>query len=169
MSAFESGERKLIPAVLVYLRQGSRTLMIHKKQAGSIHQGKWNGIGGKMEVDESPLGAALREVREESGCVLDSSRLKALGVLQFPGFKAEKSEDWLVYVFTGEMAEEEAREVRKLCDEGELHWVETRELLGLKLWPGDRHFLPYIERREPFWGTLWYRDGEVVRHEMTKL
>jgi len=168
MNVFESGERKLIPAVLVYLEQGSRTLMIHKQQSSSFHQGKWNGLGGKIEGDESPREAALREIKEESGLTLAPLRLQARGVLQFPNFKPGKAEDWVVYVFSGSVSDAEAKAVNPVCDEGALNWVETSELLQLNLWPGDLHFLPYVQRREPFLGTLWYRDGEVVRHELIR-
>ena len=40
--------------------------MYHKKKANDIHQGKWNGLGGKFEPGESPeeLGVEC-EVLEE--------------------------------------------------------------------------------------------------------
>jgi 8-oxo-dGTP pyrophosphatase MutT (NUDIX family) len=32
--------------------------------------GRWNGIGGKMEIGESPVGAAMREFEEETGLTI---------------------------------------------------------------------------------------------------
>src|SRR4051812_11431974 len=108
---FEAGTRKVIPAVLIYIRRADRVLMIHRNSVvpGYVdyHQGKWNGLGGKCEIDESPLDAALREVKEESGIVLNESQIKALGVLQFPNFKAHKNEDWIVFVFEAELGPED--------------------------------------------------------------
>lgn len=37
--------------------------------------GKWNGIGGKMEIGESPVGAAIRELREETGLIAEKDNM----------------------------------------------------------------------------------------------
>src|SRR4051812_32531233 len=166
-NSYESGERKVIPAVLIYLRQDDRVLMIHRnsRSPGKVdyHEGKWNGLGGKCEKDESPLEAAQREVLEESGLALLPDQLKSLGVLQFPNFKADRNEDWMVFVFYGTLAKEDSRESKSQSEEGALHWVPVKDLLLLNLWPGDRLFIPYVMKSQPFIGTIWYRDQKVVK------
>lgn len=164
---FESGERKVIPAVLVYLRQEGQVLMIHRnsKAPGRVdyHEGKWNGLGGKLEKDESPLEAALREVEEESGLKLASDQIRSLGVLQFPNFKSHKNEDWVVFVFTGEVNPDQSQNLIRTSQEGDLHWIPIQDLSALNLWPGDRHFIPYVMKSKPFVGTIWYQGPEVSR------
>src|SRR5476649_2153702 len=100
---FESGARKVIPAVLVYARSEERVLLIHRVASGAaaryFHAGKWNGLGGKLELDESPMQAAKREFFEEAGVEVSEGRFSALGTLQFPNFKSQKGEDWWVTVF----------------------------------------------------------------------
>ncbi len=174
MNAFEAGERKVIPAVLLYARhkgpQDERILMIHRVPTGlggapakpDYHAGKWNGLGGKLEADESPLQAARREMREESGVDLPESAFKPIGVLQFPNFKAHKNEDWLCYVFVADLTDEQARSVPSSCAEGQLHWIPSSDIVSLNLWPGDRHFIPHVLAAKPFIGTLWY-EGQNVR------
>ena len=167
MNAFESGARKSIPAVLIYARQGGRVLMIHRNaegRPGDYHAGKWNGLGGKCEPDESPLETARREFREEAGVDLLEIRFHALGTLTFPNFKAHKSEDWVVFVFEAEVTDAEAARITPQSDEGELHWVPEADLLALSLWPGDRHFIPHVMARKPFMGTIWYTGQEVSKH-----
>src|SRR5271156_6305865 len=100
MNPFESGARKVIPAVLVYAsrggHRGAETLMIHRNaRPDDHHGGKWNGLGGKCEEGESPLETARREFHEESGLELPATAFKPLGVLQFPDFKPAKREDWI--------------------------------------------------------------------------
>jgi 8-oxo-dGTP diphosphatase len=177
-NVFETGARKNIPAVLIYAQAGgsgmsSRTLMIHRdapdRKASDYHSGKWNGLGGKCEADESAFEAAAREFKEEAGIDVPIERFQSLGILQFPNFKAHRSEDWTVFVFTLDLNEEEAKGVHSKSDEGSLHWIPSADLSKLNLWPGDRHFIPYIVDRKPFQGTIWYRDSEVIRHDVRKL
>jgi 8-oxo-dGTP diphosphatase len=165
VNPYESGSRKNIPAVLVYARNRGRFLMIHRN-TGGYHAGKWNGLGGKSELDESACQTAAREFEEESGVRLDPSRFQSLGVLQFPNFKERKAEDWTVFVFSSELSDDEVARAKSSGNEGSLHWIEEKELLSLELWPGDRLFLPRVIERKPFLGTIWYRNSEVIRHEM---
>jgi 8-oxo-dGTP diphosphatase len=180
---FESGARKAIPAVLVYLFKSGKTaggseqrevLMIHREggtppQTGQIrpvdyHSGKWNGLGGKCEADESPLETAHREIHEEAGLDLPLSNFKPLGVLQFPNFKPHKSEDWLVFVFSVEVDEVTAAGALKENPEGRLEWIPVDQLLSLNLWEGDRYFIPWVIQQKPFLGTFWYQDRQLARH-----
>src|SRR5690606_5287997 len=74
MNPYESAERKNIPAVLVsvfsrFSDGKERVLMIHrdsKDRPIDFHAGKWNGLGGKCEKDESYRECAARELFEES-------------------------------------------------------------------------------------------------------
>jgi 8-oxo-dGTP diphosphatase len=164
---FESGARKVVPAVLVYLRCGNEVLMLQRAaREGDIHAGKWNGLGGKLEADEAPRTACAREVFEEAGILLPPERYRHLGLLQFPNFKAHKQEDWLCWVFDAELKTGERGEIWKQGDEGTLHWIRTEQVASLNLWPGDRQFLPWVLSRTPFCGTFWYEAGEVVRSEL---
>ncbi len=55
-------------ATLCYVKHDNKTLMIHRiRKVNDMHQGKWNGLGGKLEPGESPEECAIREINEESG------------------------------------------------------------------------------------------------------
>ena len=47
--------------------QMSLNLAHRNKKANDIHEGKWNGLGGKFEAGETPEECVVREVLEESG------------------------------------------------------------------------------------------------------
>src|SRR5512143_3603064 len=49
-------------SVAVYARRGGRVLVIHHRRLGT-----WLPIGGELEDGETPLEAAVRELREETG------------------------------------------------------------------------------------------------------
>lgn len=172
-NAFESGSRKNIPAVLIYARYASRVLMIHRdapdRAQTDYHAGKWNGLGGKAEPDESIWETASREFAEEAGVVLPTTRFEYLGLLQFPNFKAHKNEDWTVTVFSAELSESEAGGVQRSGTEGSLHWIPEKDLMELNLWAGDRYFIPHVVARESFAGTIWYKGPEVVKQDIRKL
>lgn len=168
MNAFESGQRKVIPAVLIYARSEDQILMIHRNgNPGDYHSGKWNGLGGKCELDESPREAARRELKEEAGLELLPESFRPLGVIQFPNFKAHKSEDWIVFLFSVELESVLKTRVISRNSEGELHWVGASEVPSLNLWPGDRHFISWVISQKPFSGTIWYQGQEVLRAEIS--
>ena len=148
-------------ATLCYVRRGGRTLMLHRvKKKDDVHEGKWNGLGGKLEPGESPEDCVVREIREEAGLRIKNPVLK--GVLTFPDFA--KGEDWYVFVFTA------SDFTGKLIDspEGELRWIPDRDLLKLNLWEGDRVFLPLLRRRGHFSGKFHYRSGRLVKYKVEK-
>ena len=168
VNPFEAGIRKVIPAVLIYARCEEEVLFVHRNspdRPGDYHAGLWNGLGGKLELDESPLDAAVRELEEESGLSLSRERFRPLGVLSFPNFKPHKNEDWWVTVFEAEVSRAE-RQRPVSGPEGSLHWVPIDQVESLPTWPGDREFLPRVIRRESFLGTFWYEGRALRRFEI---
>jgi 8-oxo-dGTP diphosphatase len=148
-------------ATLCYVRKNGRTLMLHRvKKKDDIHEGKWNGLGGKFEPGESPEDCVEREIREEAGLKLRGPLLK--GVLTFPDFA--KGEDWYVFVFTASRFSGRLTD----SDEGDLKWIPDRDLLKLNLWEGDKVFLPLLRRRGHFSGKFHYRGGRLLKYSVEK-
>jgi len=146
-------------ATLCYIRNQGKTLMVHRiKKANDIHQGKWNGLGGKLEAGETPEECASREIFEESGLIV--RKLEWKGILTFPDFAND--EDWYAFVFLVPEFEGE------LIDsaEGDLRWIDNEELPNLNLWEGDTIFLPWLERPEFFSGKFVYKEGRLVEHQL---
>ncbi len=167
MNPFESGERKVVPATLIYIFCENKILMIHRiKKNKDIHEGKWNGIGGKLELEESPQEAALREIEEESGLVVASSQLKSLGVLTFPSFKAEQCQDWICFIFKVELSGKCSDYALRQSEEGHLDWIEKNNVLKLPLWEGDKDFIPLVIEGKAFLGSYWYIDKKLVKQSL---
>jgi 8-oxo-dGTP diphosphatase len=146
-------------ATLCYVRHSGRTLMIHRvKKENDIHEGKWNGLGGKFEPGESPEECVIREVLEESG--LRVTRLHLKGILTFPLFA--RDEDWYAFVF---VVDQFAGELIS-SPEGNLEWIPDEQLMSLNLWEGDRIFLPLLVQPGFFSGKFVYRDGRLITHEL---
>jgi 8-oxo-dGTP diphosphatase len=144
-------------ATLCYLRQNGKTLMVHRiKKPDDIHEGKWNGLGGKFEPGETPEECARREIFEESG--LRVKKLVLKGLLTFPLFA--RDEDWYAFVFVATAFEGSLIE----SPEGTLQWIDDAQLPELNLWTGDRIFLPWLERPGFFSGKFVYQNGALVEH-----
>ncbi len=149
---------RAIIGTLGYVRRGDEVLLVHRQRDGDDHQGKYNGLGGKLEVGEDVLSCMRRELLEESGLVATSLTLR--GTIAWPGFGSDGS-DWfgLVFVIDGFDGDPPA------CNEdGPLQWVPISELDALPMWEGDRHFLPWVFDEDPrqFHAVLPYRDGVLI-------
>lgn len=146
--------------VTCYLEQKGQWLMLHRiKKDHDINQGKWIGIGGKLEAGESPEECLLREVREETGLSLTSFRLRGMVTFNFTGPKALPGwETEYMYVYTADGWEGELTD----CPEGETAWVPVEEVPRLNLWPGDRLFLEKIWADEPFFSYKIVYEGDRI-------
>lgn len=133
--------------------------MVHRvKKQNDMHQGKWNGLGGKLEPGETPEECARREILEESG--LSVSRLELKGLLTFPKFS--QGEDWYAFIFVAEAPEGELID----SPEGNLAWIPDSELLNLNLWAGDKIFIPWLDGPGFFSGKFIYEDGNLLDHDV---
>jgi 8-oxo-dGTP diphosphatase len=148
-------------ATLVYVRDGDRTLMLHRNaRPDDTHFGKWNGLGGKLEPGESPDACMRREVLEESGLTVEEAELK--GFLTFPDFDGRH--DWYAFVF---LVTRTSGTLGADPPEGSLSWVPTERVPHLPLWEGDRVFLPWLDRRGVFSATFRYVAGRLIDHEVS--
>lgn len=149
--------RHQICATLCYVRSDGKTLMMHRtKKANDIHEGKWNGLGGKMEAGETPEECVIREVEEESGLKIREPELR--GILNFPDFDGKN--DWIVFLFV-------ARHFSgTLIDssEGRLEWIPNRKLVELPLWEGDKFFLKWLKEKKFFSAKFVYKKGRLENH-----
>ena len=152
--------KKRIEATLIYLIHNDEILMLERvKKKGDIHIGKWNGLGGKVELGESIKACAIRELKEESGLCAES--FDFAGHITFPEFD-KQGNDWSVFIFraygpSGELIE---------CDEGRLQWQPKDKILSLNLWEGDKHFIPYILEKKTFFGEFCYKDGKLSSYKL---
>ncbi|KWW30616.1 MAG: 7,8-dihydro-8-oxoguanine triphosphatase [bacterium P3] len=140
---------------LCYLRCNDSYLMLHRvKKDHDASHGKWIGVGGKCERDESPDECMLREVREETG--LTVLRWQYRGIVTFI------SDTWpceYMHLFTATQWEG----TMVPCDEGDLQWVPQHQLEQLNLWEGDRIFLRLLlDNTQPFFSLKLVYRGDAL-------
>ena len=146
-------------ATLLYVMKDDKTLMLYRnKRKKDYHEGKWNGLGGKFELGESPEECAIRELEEESGLIAKNLILK--GHLTFPMF--DGVDDWYVFVFIVDKFEGELID----SEEGELRWIPNKELKDLNLWEGDQIFIDWLFDDKFFSAKFIYDEGKFIDYEV---
>ena len=140
---------------LCYLEQDGKYLMLHRiRKKNDENQGKWIGIGGKMEENESPEECCLREFREETGLTLTRFRYRGLIT-----FVSDQWEGEYMHLFSATAAQG----VLSDCEEGVLAWVPREKIPALPQWEGDRLFLQeLLENPEFFTMKLCYTGDRLT-------
>lgn len=145
----------MINSTLCHIEKDGKYLMLHRvKKENDLNRDKWIAIGGKFEDKESPEQCNLREVFEETGLTL--TKYEYRGIVTFV---SDKWETEYMHIFTSDEFTGQLHE----CDEGELCWVDKKELLNLPLWQGDKIFLKLIEDKSyPFFSLRLEYKGEKL-------
>ena len=141
---------------LCYIERDGQVLMLHRvKKRQDENAGKWIGIGGHLEGDESPEECVCREALEETGLTLTSLRLRGVITFILPDWGNE-----LTFLYTAGAE----GEIKPECAEGVLEWVPVDHVPGLALWEGDRVFLPLIMKDRPVFSLkLIYAPGGALQ------
>lgn len=126
----------MIRSCLCYIACKNEYLMLYRnKKEADPNEGKWLGVGGKLEENESPMEAVVREIREETGIVVLNEQIDPAGIIMFFSDKYETEE---MNLFHATLTEKP-----KLinCSEGTLAWIKKEDLNSLPMWEGDKIFL----------------------------
>lgn len=146
-------------ATLCYVQKENKTLMLYRnKKENDYHEGKWNGLGGKFELGESPEDCAIREIKEEAGLTVKNLIMK--GFITFPLF--DEVDDWHVFLFVIDKFEGELID----SPEGKLEWIENDKLSEINLWEGDKIFIPWLFEDKFFSAKFNYENGKFVDYEV---
>lgn len=145
----------MINTTLCYIERDDAYLMLHRvKKENDINKDKYVGVGGKFEEDESPEECLLREVKEETGLTLTDYRLR--GVVTFV---SNEYEGEYMYLFTATRYEGELI----TCDEGNLEWIQKKEVVTLPIWEGDKIFFELLDTTTSFFTLkLTYEFDKLV-------
>ena len=140
---------------LCYIENEGCYLMLHRvKKEQDENKDKWIGIGGKFEEGESPEECVLREAKEETGLTLTDYKYRGIVTFVSDVWPCEYMHLFTCTAWTGE---------QKVCDEGDLEWIDKSRLMELTLWEGDRIFLKLLEDNAPcFELTLQYRGDRLA-------
>jgi 8-oxo-dGTP diphosphatase len=133
----QTGLKKAV--VMVLLRSGDSLLLMKRTKQPNL--GKYVPVGGHVEPFETPRKAALREVEEETGCLLEDVAFRGVLVETSPA-----DYNWIVFVYSAEIERFPLPE----CGEGILEWMEWSRLPEIPTPPTDLHVYGLIMNDRTF-------------------
>ncbi|MGH6853407.1 MAG: (deoxy)nucleoside triphosphate pyrophosphohydrolase [Methylocella sp.] len=127
---------KLLLAAAAALIDQDRRVLIAQRPPGKSLAGHWEFPGGKVELDERPEAALIRELREELGIAVEEACLAPLTFASFayPGFHLLMP----LYICRRWTGFVNARENQAL------KWVFPKELRAYPMLPADAPLIPAL-------------------------
>ena len=126
----------MLETTLCLLKKDNEILLAMKKRG--FGEGKYNGVGGKIENGETPEEAMLRETQEEIS--VTPTKYEKVGFLEFDEYYKGKKEKvafhlYIVNEWTGDPTESE---------EMNPTWFDINDIPYDKMFPDDKYWLPLI-------------------------
>ena len=135
-------------ATLMLIVRRGRILLILKKRG--LGAGLYNGPGGRLEPGETPLQAAMREVREEIG--VTPSGVKPADGHSIRGF---------VFRASG------FRGMPRETDEAIPEWFSVKAIPYHNMWADDRIWLPLLLAGKKFSGRFLFDGDQMLGCEIS--
>lgn len=152
-----------IRRTLLFLRRGDEILLAMKKRG--FGEGKWNGVGGKLEPDETIEQALIRETEEEIS--VTPKHFWPVAELDFVQ-DADTDDPWHMYVYAylcdgwdGEPTESEEMAPK---------WYSLSEIPYSDMWEDDLHWLPIVLDGEKVIGRFTFDANDALEtHQIQKV
>lgn len=145
---------------LLFLLKDDQILLAMKKRGSGV--GKYNGVGGKVEPDESVEAATIRECQEEIGVV--PSDLEKVAELDFliPSRQFHNH----TYIFITGSWQGEIIETEEMAPA----WFAQNGLPFDQMWSDDKVWLPRILNGEKLKGSFVFdADERITEQRLEKL
>ena len=147
---------------ILLLRKENKILLAMKKRR--FGEGKYNGIGGKIEPGETPEEAMIRETQEE--IFVTPTQYYKVGVLDYMGFYGDikTKEATHLYVATEWIGDP------KESEEMKPEWFDIDKIPYDKMFADDKYWFPYILANKKInalfdfdenWNVLSYKIDEI--------
>ncbi|MDD3341675.1 MAG: 8-oxo-dGTP diphosphatase [Bacilli bacterium] len=125
-----------IETTLCLLKRNNEILLAMKK--GGFGIGKYNGVGGKIEKNETPEAAMIREAKEE--ILVTPTQYKKVGLVEFDEYYKGKQQNllfhlYMVYDWQGIPTE---------SDEMNPKWFPISDIPYDQMFSDDQYWLPLV-------------------------
>lgn len=125
-----------LETTLCLLKRNNEILLAMKKRG--FGEGKYNGVGGKIENNETPEEAMIRESQEEIN--IKPIKYEKVGLIEFDEYYKGSKQNlifhlYMVYDWIGEPSESEEMDPK---------WFNINNIPYEKMFPDDKYWLPLI-------------------------
>lgn len=139
--------------------QGNKILLAMKKRGHGM--GRWNGMGGKVEANETIKAAAIREAEEEVGITITA--LEKYAELIFDELHKGKREQIRMHIFVATKWRGEPAETEEMAP----RWFSLADIPYSEMWADDIHWLPQVLAGKRLRGTFHLNAQDVIlSHEL---
>ena len=128
-------------------------------------EGKWNGVGGKVNADETIELAALRELKEEIGVESKEEHLESMGILKFRSENSKFNWDCHVYFLKSWQGEPtESEEMRP-------QWYSFDQIPFGSMWVDDKYWLPLVIGGDKINADFFFNNegNEILKMNIKKI
>ncbi|RDW17587.1 DNA mismatch repair protein MutT [Oceanobacillus arenosus] len=105
----------MLKYTICFIKRGNEILLLNREK--SSWMGRWNGVGGKLEAEETPMECILREIKEETG--IEVAKVAYKGTVTWGDVNASSGG---MYAFVAEIPENYSYHTPLKTDEGILDW-----------------------------------------------
>jgi mutator protein MutT len=153
---------KELTTTLVFLVRDNQILLAMKKRG--FGAGHWNGVGGKVDPDETIEQAMIRECQEEISVTPTTYHQAALNIFH-EFYKGEPHaitvHTYLCSEWTGEPEESEEMAPK---------WFAVSDIPYDQMWPDDEYWLPPVLDGKLVRTTFRYNNTDAMEsHEITEV
>jgi 8-oxo-dGTP diphosphatase len=148
----------LVICANVFIRRDNKYLVLRRSIQKRFAPGVVHPVGGKVDLNEDPYTAAIREVLEETGVTVKNVKLEA--VINEIAPPPDHTYNWLIFHFS---ADYDSGEVSR-TEEGELVWLSSDQIKGEKLFQSVRPLINQI--LDPKLGTAFATFGYNKQDEI---
>ena len=153
----------MVQATLLFLRNEDSILLAMKKRGFGVN--KWNGVGGKIEENETPSLAAIRECQEEIDVTPEF--LTDAGTLTFTFPSDDNSPmNTVVRVFICTHWKGEPHETEEMRPQ----WFKIQDIPYNEMWIDDKYWLPLVLDNKVVEGSFTFNEKEeLIDHTVKEL
>ncbi|MCX4248398.1 MAG: 8-oxo-dGTP diphosphatase [Bacilli bacterium] len=119
------------------LLKDSNKIMLAMKKRG-FGEGKYNGVGGKLEENETKEEAMIRETKEEIN--VTPTEYEYMGMVKFDEFYKGKPQRLIFHLYVVTKWDGEIEETEEMAP----HWFDIDNIPYDDMFPDDKYWLPLI-------------------------